>query len=674
MTADQSLLVAILLVLLGLLAWGRWRYDVVAFLALMTAVVAGLVPSREAFAGFGHPATITVAAVLVLSRALTNSGATDRLAQTMGSISGAVGKQIMALSGVAALLSGFMNNIGTLGLMMPVATQAARKAKRSAALLLMPLSFGAILGGLLTLIGTPPNIIIATYRGELTGEPFGFFDFTPVGAPTAIVGLLFVALIGWRLLPRAARERAVTAEIFDIENYVAEARVTEESDAADKTLREIDEETKEIDARIIGLVRDERLQRPYPRWQRLRRGDRLVIEATSEEIDRLVSALGLELGYDSGPPDDDSEVEDLPDKEKKDEGENEASEDKASGDEESGDEVSDDEVSDDEVSDDEAEAKAEDRKSEDEAKKKKDKDKDEKEAVPVARRLRDADSTVVEAVVAPRSRLEGRTPDSPLLARHGFTLLAAARQGRPYRGRLRNFRFRVGDVLLLHGESERLGEALAAFGCLPLAERSLSLGRRGTARGLIAIFAAAIAASSLGLLPFQIALPLAVVVSVLAGLLPVRELYDGIDWPVIVLLGSLIPVGGALQTTGLSDAIADSIHGLTAGGGSAVLVMVLLMAVTMTLSDLLNNAATAVIMAPIGAGIAGRLEVSADPFLMAVAISASCAFLTPIGHQNNALIMGPGGYRFWDYWRMGLPLEILIIAVSVPMILLVWPL
>ncbi len=489
-------------------------------------------------------------------------------------------------------MSSFMNNVGTLGLLMPVALQSARKAKRSPAVILMPLSFGAILGGLVTLIGTPPNIIIATYRSEVTGEPFGMFDFTPVGAVTALAGVAFIALIGWRLVPAAARKRAASEELFDIEHYVTEARIPKGSSAIGKTMSEIDEATKEIDALLVALIRGERRYRPAAGVP-VQAGDLLVIEAGPEEIDKFVTTLGLELGRGG-------KAAETP--------------------------------------------------------------------------LGHAAGALVEAVIAPRSRLEGQTVGSQrLIGRHGFTLLAVARQGQPHRGRLKAFRFRVGDVLLLHGGAERIPDAIAAFGCLPLAERGLSLGQRGKAPFLITIFAAAIAAASLELLPIPIALSLAVVTIVLTGLLPVRELYEGIDWPVIILLGALIPVGGALEDTGATVVIADFIHAATAGQ-SAVLVLVLLMVVTMTLSDVLNNAATAVVMAPIGVGIAERLGASPDPFLMAVAIGASCAFLTPIGHQNNALIMGPGGYRFWDYWRMGLPLEVLIVAVSTPMILIVWPL
>jgi len=559
-TAPQLLLFAILGVLFVLLAWGRWRYDVVAFLALMAAVVGGLVPVREAFSGFGHPATITVVAVLIISRALTTSGAIDWITRAIAPAAAHTWSHVGALSGVAAVMSAFMNNVGALGLLMPAALQSARKAGRSPATILMPLSFGSILGGLVTLIGTPPNIIIAAYRGEIADAPFSMFDFAPVGAVTAFVGLIFVATIGWRLVPAGASKRAASEELFDIEGYIAEARAPKGSAAYGKSLAEIEEMTKDIDALIVGIVRGKRFYRRPSRYEPIKATDRLVIEAGSQEIGQFASRLGLQLAAHK-----------------------------------------------------------------------------DKHANP----LKTEDSALVEAVVAPGSRLDGQTVEAQrLLRRHGFTLLAVARQGTPYRGRLGSLRFRVGDVLLILGDVERAPEALAAFGCLPLAERGISLGNRRDALALIAIFTAAIAAATLGLLPTVIALSLAAVAMVVVGLIPVRGLYDSIEWPVIVLLGSLIPVGGALQTTGATDVIADAIHAATLGG-SAVLVLGLLMVVTMTLSDILNNAATAVVMAPIAVGVAQRLGVESDPFLMAVAVAASCAFLTPIGHQNNALVMGP---------------------------------
>jgi di/tricarboxylate transporter len=590
-TTPQVILFAILLALFALLVWGRWRYDVVAFAALMTAVAAGLVPPGEAFDGFSHPATITVAAVLVLSRVLSNTGAIDHLTNLIRPATGHTTTHVGALAGLGAAMSTVMNNVGALGILMPMALQSARKAARSPSLLLMPLSFGSMLGGLITLIGTPPNIIVASYRGQIAERNFSMFDFTPVGLSVAVVGITFIALVGWRLVPQRAGQRQA-GELFDIETYMAEAAVPEDNPNIGKTLREIDEITKDIDVVIVDQIRGERTYPPSTRKQ-LRAGDILKIEASPEEIDRFVSKLELKIGGESSG---------------------------------------------------------------------------------TGAKAMSEDASLMEVVVAPGSRLDGRLIGSlHLFARRGVTLLGVSRQGQHFHGRLRAFRIQPGDVLLLHGESEQLADLVPTFGCLPLAERELHFGKRSKGPAVIAIFAAAIAAASFGLLPIHIAFGMAIVLLVVGDLMNVRELYDGIDWSVIVLLGALIPVGGALQSTGATDLIADSVVSMTAGF-SSVAVLVIVMVVTMTLSDILNNAATAVVMAPIAATIANRLEVSADPFLMAVAVAASCAFLTPIGHQNNALILGPGGYRFGDYWRMGLPLEVLVIAVSVPVILLFWPL
>lgn len=594
MTSEQILIFALLGAVLVLFAWGRWRYDLVAFGALIVAVLVGLVPPKEAFAGFGHPAVITVAVVLVLSRALTASGAVDLVTHRIASVAGrGPVLHIGVLGGLGAALSAFINNVGALALLMPVALQSAAKAKRSPSAVLMPLSFATILGGTITLIGTPPNIIIATYRGQITGEPFGMFDFAPVGTPVAALGLLFVALVGWRFIPKARRERRPLEELFAIDDYVTEAKVTEESAAAGKTLGEVEEVAEKHEAAIIGLIRDDRRLFGTSRHWRVRAGDVLIIEAAPEAMDKAVTELGLELvgrGKD------------------------------------------------------------------------------------VAKKLSAGEWTLAEAVVTQGSLMEGRTPERLRLgSRYGITVLGVSRRGKPFRGRLRSFRFEVGDILLLQADKEEMPRIIAELGCLPLAERGLQLGKRKWMLAAAGLFAVGIALTAFGVLPPQIALGGAMLAIILLNIVSPDEAYKAIDWRVIILLGAMIPVGGALETTGAADLIAASILGL-AGEVAPALIVALLMIVTMTLSDVVNNAATAVLMAPIGAGLAAGMGLNTDPFLMAVAVGASCAFLTPIGHQNNTLILGPGGYRFGDYWRMGLPLEVLIVAVAIPLILIVWPL
>ncbi len=593
MTYEQAAVFAVLAGVLVLFIWGRWRYDVVALVALLASVVAGVVPYCEAFSGLGHPATVTVAMVLIISRALSNSGAVDLISSHVTLAAKRLSLHIAALAGLGAALSAIMNNVGALALLMPVAMKAANKAKQSPAVILMPLSFGSILGGLMTMIGTPPNIIIATVREKSAGTPFGMFDFTPVGAVVAVTGVIFIATVGWHLIPRQRRQTLTSEELFDLEDYVSEARVPEESPAVGLTVHEIEELAADTAAVIVGVIRKGRRGFGVARREPIRPGDLLVVEASPEAIGSFMSILGLEVVGVEGP--------------------------KAS--------------------------------------------------------LLSAENVVlVEAVVAPRARIEGRSVHAMRLrTRYGVTLLAVSRQGRPIRERLMSLALKAGDVLLLQGDGDRLPEAIAAMGCLPLAERGLQIGQRRHAGLCAAIFAAAIVSASLGWLPFTISLALAALAMVLLNIVPPREIYESIDWPVILLLGAMIPVGEALETSGATGLIASAILGV-AGDFPAVVVLALLMIVTMTLSDIMNNAATAVVMAPISMGMASQLGVSADPFLMTVAVAASCAFLTPIGHQNNMLIMGPGGYHFGDYWRMGLPLEILIVVVSLPMILWVWPL
>jgi di/tricarboxylate transporter len=588
MTADQILIFAILGLAMVFFLWGRWRYDVVAFTALIAAVIGGVVPSADAFVGFGHPAVVTVATVLVISKALQASGILDQVASLLVRTARSHTAQMSTVSGLGAVMSAFMNNVGALALLMPLALRLNAKP----AALLMPLSFGSILGGLVTLIGTPPNIIIATFRADVTGEPFRLFDFAPVGAPVAVIGLIFVVTIGWRLIPRGRSGRKSAADLFEVRDYIAEASIPEESDLIGVSVAEL-EHRHDDRSIVVGLIRGDTRMLHTLRRQILRAGDRLLIRTDPAVLDKLAAEKGLELAGDT------------------------------------------------ELSDE---------------------------------NLRSKDVGLIEAVVPPGARIEGRSAQMlHLRRRYGAALIALARQGEPVRERLSTIRIQAGDILLLQGEAESLPDVISALGCLPLAERGLSLGRPRQMWLPMAIFGAAIFATAFNLAPVHISFSAAVIALILLNRVTPREAYETIDWSVIILLGSMIPLGGALQSTGGTELIAGAILGL-AGAIPTFAIVAIILIVTMTLSDLMNNAATAIVMAPIGVAIAQQLQVSADPFLMATAIGASCAFLTPIGHQNNVLVMGPGGYKFGDYWRMGLPLEVLIVLVSVPLILVFWPL
>jgi di/tricarboxylate transporter len=627
MDIAQILVLAILGATTAMFLWGRWRHDMVAAAALFVCVAAGLVPAADAFAGFGHPAVVTVACILILSSGLKNSGAIDVLMRYAVPASSGPTLTIAALTLLAAVLSAFMNNVGALALLMPLALQIAVKQSLPPGKILMPVAFGSILGGMTTLIGTPPNLIVSGFRQQSGAGGFTMFDFAPVGLAVAAVGVLFIAIIGWRLVP--TRRHAVT-EGFDTGAYLTEAKVPGGSSAIGKRLFEIDEALDETDAQVIGVVRNEvRVTAPSRGWL-VREGDILVIEAEADALPTALSALGLRLEEDKTTP---SDKADEPDEAPV----------VASAPESAGE--------DDEIGN-------------------KDKDKNEDDDD----EAKDAEDIILmELAVLPGSMIVDRSASDLLLrTRYGINLLAVSRQGRRSLARLRALRLAAGDVLLMQGSSESLAEFAANTGCVPLAGRELRIPDKRRALTAFGIMAAAIAAAASGV-PAALAFGVGVLASMALRTVPPRTAYEAVDWPVIVLLAALIPVAGAMESTGAADVIARVLLENVAGG-HAVLGLVLVLVVTMTLSDLMNNAATAAVMCPIAIGTANQLGVSADPFLMAVAIGASCAFLTPIGHQNNTLILGPGGFRFGDYWRMGLPLELLVIATSIPMLLVVWPL
>jgi len=604
---DQTLILAILAATVAMFLWGRWRHDMVALGALLAAVAAGLVDPAAAFAGFGHPAVVTVACVLVLSRGLQTSGAVDLLARRLPPAGAGVTLNLAALTGLGALLSGFMNNVGALALLMPVGVQMATRLGLPPGRVLMPLSFGTILGGMTTLIGTPPNLIVSGFRQGMGGEGFGMFAYAPVGASVAAAGVTLVALAGWRLVP--ARREAGEAR-FDTGAYLTEARVPDKARAAGMSLREIEEALRDADAQVTGLVRNEvRLTAPHG-GRRVAAGDVLVIEAEAEALTEVLSTLGLTL---------------------------EATAQKA-------------DAEDDDKADDKAKEKSGDK-------------------------AADADAPALrEFVVRPESAIVGRSATNlRLRTRYGLNLLAVSREGAQSRARLRTLRFRPGDLLLMQGPPEALAGFAADTGCVPLAGRDLRLFDRRQALIATLIMAAAVGVAALGLAPAAIAFAGGVLASMALGTVPPRAVYDAIDWPVIVLLAALLPVAGAMEATGAAGLLADVLLE-TVAGGDAVAALVVIMVVTMFLSDVMNNAATAAVMCPIAIGAAQALDVNADTLLMAVAVGASCAFLTPIGHQNNTLILGPGGFRFGDYWRLGLPLEALIVALATPLLLVFWPL
>ena len=607
MNLEQGIVLGVIAMTFGLFAWGKWRYDVVAVIALFSLVVGDVVLEKilrrgdsklidpdKALDGFGHAAVITVAAVLVISRALRNSGVVDLIARRLMPLAKNQLLHITSLCVVAAVLSAFMNNVGALALLLPVALKTASEQNRSPTLILMPLAFASILGGMVTMIGTPPNIIISIFREEHTaaGEAFGMFAFSPVGGMVALFGVAFVALIGWRLIPKDAQKKSGTEELFALNEYITEVRVPEDCKFVGKTLGEVEKETGEK-MMVFGFIRKDGKVISPNRNNLVRADARYLVKVDPLDLQVIMDESGLRLAKELRSRMDSIEGDDV---------------------------------------------------------------------------------TFAEVLVTPNSHLLERTRAELRRRTSGsVVLMAVARQGQPMRKRLGDIEFRVGDVLLLQGNGDDLKEHVINLHLLPLAERELQVGIFSKVSVAVGIFGVAIALSMFDVLPTTLAFLGAIIAYVFLGILPMRDLYKQIDWPIIVLLGAMIPVSGALQDTGLTDKIADFVNNHK-GSLPAWGILAILMVLTMTLSDVINNAATALIMAPIGVGIALQMGASPDPFLMAVAVGASCAFLTPIGHQCNALILGPGGYRFGDYWRMGLPLEVLIVVGSVPLILYRFPL
>ena len=606
MNLEQGIVLGVIVGIFGLFAWGKWRYDIVAVIGLFSLVVADVIVNKvlgregsvlidpeSALAGFGHPAVITVAAVLVISRALRNSGVVDLITRQLAPFAKNQTLHIASLCVVAAVLSAFMNNVGALALLLPVALQTANEQGRSPRLILMPLAFASILGGMITMIGTPPNIIISTFRAqEVGGEAFGMFAFAPVGGLVALLGVVFVTVIGWRLIPKDSLKPAGQDEMFALKEYITEVRVPEECSFIGMTLGEVEKDTGEK-MMIFGFIKKDGKVVTPNRNNLVRAGSRYLVKVDPVDLKAIMDQSGLRLEKELRSRIDSIEGEDV---------------------------------------------------------------------------------NFTEVVVTPNSQLVGRSR-AFLRSRtsNSVVLMAVARQGQPIQKRLGDVEFRVGDVLLLQGAQDNIEEHAASLHLLPLAEREVRVGIFSKITIAVAIFVAAILLSMFKIMPTTLSFLGAILAYVFLGILPLRDLYREIDWPVIVLLGAMIPVSGALQSTGLTGEIATAVNNLTESM-PVWSIVALLMVVTMCLSDVINNAATALIMAPIGVGIALQMGVSPDPFLMAVAVGASCAFLTPIGHQCNALILGPGGYRFGDYWRMGLPLEILIVIGSVPLLLKFFPL
>ena len=570
----------------GMFIWGRLSYDLVALLSLLTGVVIGVIPADEAFSGFGDDVVVIVATALLVSAAVARSGAVETAMRPILRRLRTARSQVPALTAAVTLTSMVTKNVGALAMFMPVAQQLGRRTGTPTSFLLMPMAFGSLIGGLVTLVGTSPNIIVSKVREDIVGEPFGLFDYAPVGLGIAAVGLLFLSF-GYRLLP-VRRGAATMDAAFNLELYTAEARLPASSPFADRTVAEL--EAAADGAVTVTTVIRERFRRhaAAPGWV-LREDDLLLLDGEPDDLERLVSRAGLQLAGDL-----DEDVSTT------------------------------------------------------------------------------ADSNVVEGVVTADSRLVGLSPArAELHRRHGLRLLAVSRSGERIGQRLGGLRFAVGDVLILKGERAALAEALGELRVLPLSERDVALGARRRSWLPVLALAAAMVLVAFNVVPVAVAFAGAAAAMLLLRVLTMDEAYQTIEWSVIVLLAALIPVAEAIQTTGGTYLLAGGLE-VVAGFLPPLAILGLMMATAMAVTPFLNNAATVLVIAPVAASLAGRLGLNPDPFLMAVAVGAACDFLTPIGHQCNTLVMAPGGYRFGDYWRLGLPLTLIVLFVGTSLIAAVW--
>ncbi|UAW98806.1 SLC13 family permease [Halopseudomonas nanhaiensis] len=638
MTHQQIAIFIILAATIGLFLWGRWRHDIVALAALLACVLAGLTPSDQAFDGFSNPAVITVAAVLVLSKGLQSSGAVEAMAQRILPQRGRLLPSLAMLVGLGATLSAFMNNVGAMALLMPIAMQLANRQNLPPGKVLMPLAFGTILGGMTTLIGTPPNLIVSNFRRSATEVPFDMFDFLPVGGGIALIGVLMCVFLGRWLVPSRARADEGS---FDTGTYLTEVHIGEGAKAVGRTLGDIEKRLDEFDAQIVGLVRNDfRVSAPYP-GRRLQAGDILVIESDPEGLGATLTRLGLKLEEAVPTTSQEAETEHGEDSSADTAGDavDSAILGSRKGDEETGEQPE------------QANGK------------------DGEE-----RKTTHEDVVIQELVVQPGAPVIGRSAsDLQIRTRFSINLLAISRKGHRSIRRLRWTTLQAGDVLLMQGLPEAISGFANEFHCVPLAQRPILIPDGRKASLALGIMAAAVLLAAFDVLPVAVAFTAGVLLFMLTKAIPLRQVYESIDWPIVVLLGAMFPLANAMADTGAADLLARSLLAQIGELHPAFTIGVVML-VTMTLSDFMNNAATAAVMCPIALGIANQMGVNPDSLLMAVAIGASCAFLTPIGHQNNTLILGPGGFGFGDYWRLGLPMELMVLLVGVPLLMWVWPL
>ena len=585
--SDQLILSVVIIGLLVFFISGKYRYDYVSLGALALLILFDVIKIENAFIGFSHPAVITVALVLLISKGLQDAGLSAVTGNIIGRFSPSETQFLFLIMFIAAILSSFINNIGAMALLLPITLSTCQKMGWHAGKFLMPLAFASILGGMNTLIGTPPNIIIAEFKESYTGEAFNFFDFSYVGLLVSFLSIIFIGLISSKLV--AKRKLAKTNNLIDLDNFLFELIVPEGSNAIGLTfssfIKKAGNETE-----ILGLVNAMGAVSKVRNNAKIRADQHLVMKVSPNHISSIQDRFGLNIAESSHD-------------------------------------------------------------------------------------LKEELIDEIEVVITPGSRLVGRKQNYLMkLAYEELFLLGMWRKGARFRTRLSKQMFKVGDVLLLgvrNTDKEDVTAKINHLGLMPIRSREIStLPSRSRFLKAVIFFTTAILLAAFNVINVLTAFLLCVLGFVGIKILK-SNLYRHIEWPIVIMLAAMIPIGQALESTGITALIATEVVSL-AGDLHIFWVLMIILIITMLITDVINNAATAVIMAPFSVNIALQLGQPLEPFLMVVAVGASCAFLTPIGHQCNTLVMGPGNYKFSDYWRLGLPLDILIVLASIPMILFVW--
>jgi di/tricarboxylate transporter len=590
-TREIALVLTVLGIAIVLFTSEKLRVDVVSMLVLLSLLVLGLIDVDDAFAGFSSPAVVTVWAIYIVSAGLFRTGVADFIGQRILSVAGTEEPRLIGtIMLTVGTMSAFMNNIGATAVLLPAISSIARRVKISISKLLIPLAFGSLLGGVTTLIGTPPNLLVSNALYAAGLEPFGLFDYAPMGLIIMFSGILYMVLVGRHLLP----EREATADLtesYQVRDYLTEVRVLPESPLVGKTSTE-SRFGQDYDLNIVGKIRGQHHQ-TMSRNARIQEGDVLTVRGSLNTILKIRESQGLEI---------------VPDVEL---GEAELTTD---------------------------------------------------------------DTSIAEVIIPTRSELVGKTlKEITFRHRYNVTVLALWRHGEPLRSKLASEPLEFADVLLVQGHRDRINLLRTDPDFLLLEPVELETRRTDKAPFALAVFAIMLGAVILGWLPISAAAVLAAILMVLTHCLTMDEAYESIEWKSVFLIAGMLPMGIAMEQTGTAKFLADQIIAAVGDLGPQM-IMVGLFVLTTIITEFMSNAAAAVLVAPIAISTAQSLGVAPHAFVMGVGIAASNSFLFPIGHQANVLVFGPGGYKFFDFTKVGLPLTLLIWILLILFLPIFWPL